>query len=335
MPGTIDPVPIRQSTQGKYIMITKDEKSYIGIDVSKSILDVFILPSKKCMQFKNTPVGIQKLIKKMKLIPNVSIVMEATGGYEKLTARELAKTELHVAVVNPRQIRDFAKALGKLAKTDAIDAQVIAMFAEKINPTPNVNCDENQHKIAENNDRRRQLIDMINMEKNRLGLATTEQKKSINRVLKTLEKELDTINKAQEQVIRNSPEHLQKNELLQTIKGVGKVVAAAIIAELPELGNIHHRQITALAGLAPYNCDSGTLKGKRVIWGGRVSVRNALYMAALTATRYNAQIKAFYARLCQAGKPKKVALTACMRKLLIVMNSMIKNNEPWHSVAAI
>lgn len=311
-------------------MIVQDKKCYIGIDVSKAILDVFVLPLSKHFQFKNDLKGIQKLAGKfLKLFPKAIIVMEATGGYEKPLAQSLTKSEFPVSVVNPRQIRDFARALGKLAKTDNIDAHVIAIFAEKMQPKANVVCDKNQQILSENNARRRQLVDMITMEKNRLDKASNSQEKSIKRVLKTLEKELEVVNKSQELAIQKDPRYAQKNKLLQSIKGIGPVVAAGIISDLPELGCVTAKEIAALAGVAPYNRDSGNLRGKRAIWGGRASVRCILYMATLVATRYNAQIKAFYQRLCNAGKLKKVAIIACMRKLLIIMNAMIKNNQTW------
>jgi transposase len=310
-------------------MTIQSEKYYGGIDVSKAILDVFILPLKQSIQVTNDSKGIEKLIKKLHSWSNISIVMEATGGYEKAIAQSLAKADFAVAVINPRPIRDFAKALGKLAKTDKMDAQVIALFAEKIQPKANVMCDENQQKLTESNARRRQLVDMIGMEKNRLDKASPELKKSIQRILKALEKELKTLNSLLAKMIQQNTSYAKKNELLQSIKGVGAVVAAGLLAELPELGQLGAKQITALAGLAPYNRDSGTLRGIRTIWGGRASVRSALYMATLVATRHNHQIKDFYERLCNAGKKKKVAITACMHKLLIIMNAMIKNNQPW------
>lgn len=314
-------------------MANKDDKSYVGMDVSKEVLDVYILPFEKHMQFQNNANGVRKLIEKLQSFPGVFIVMEATGGYERPAAQALAKANLSTAVVNPRQIRDFARALGKLAKTDKIDAQTIAMFAEKIQPKENVVCNENQEALSENNTRRRQLIDMITMEKNRLDKANKALKKSIKRVLGVLEKELETINKAQKKTIDADPVQSQKNALLQSIKGVGSVVAAGVIADLPELGSVSAKQISALAGLAPYNRDSGTLRGKRTIWGGRASVRTTLYMATLTAIRFNEQIKTFYERLCKAGKAKKVAIVACMHKLLIIMNAIIKSNKLWNVLA--
>jgi transposase len=315
-------------------MTILNQKCYVGMDVSKTILDVYILPDKKYMQFKNDTKGIQKLVGKLKFFSHAFIVMEATGGYEKLAAQSLQKADLSVSVVNPRLLRDFAKALGKLAKTDRIDAEVIALFGEKMQPQANGIYNENQQKLADLHARRRQIIEMITMEKNRLDKASGDLKKSIQRIIKALEKELTAINDALEKSIQKDDGYAQKNRLLKSIKGVGPVVAAGIIAELPEIGNLRAKQISALAGLAPYNRDSGTLRGKRTIWGGRASVRATLYMATLVATRYNPQIKNFYERLCNAGKKKKVALTACMHKLLIIMNAMIKQGELWRETTA-
>jgi transposase len=330
LPGTYDPVSTRLSAKGVLIMTVQVEKCYVGIDVSKKILDVFILPFNKHFQFKNDAKEIKNLKEKIKkCFPNSHIVMEATGGYEKMAAKVLTVSGLSVSIVNPRQIRDFAKALGKLAKTDKIDAQTIAMFNEKIQPNTNITCDKNQEALAETNARRRQLIDMITMEKNRLDKASKDMKKSIKNIIKALEKELDAINKKQEKNIQKNPEAINKRDLLKSIKGVGNIVATAVISDLPELGKVSSKQISALAGLAPYNRDSGTLRGKRTIWGGRASVRCSLYMATLVAIKHNAKIKNFYERLCKAGKLKMVAITACMHKLLIIMNAMVRQNQPW------
>lgn len=269
MPGTYDPVSTRRSAKGKYIMTIHYEKCYIGIDVSKAILDVFVLPIKIYLRFENNTSGIRNLVKKLKSFSSVSIVMESTGGYEKCVAQALAKASVAVAVVNPRQIRDFAKALGRLAKTDRIDAQVIALFAEKIQPKANVVCDENQQKLADHQARRRQLIDMITMEKNRLAMASKEMKKSIRAIIKSLENELQKINDWLEKLIQADEEFIRKDKLLQTIKGVGTVVATGLIADLPELGVLSAKEISALVGVAPLNRDSGTLRGKRTIWGGK------------------------------------------------------------------
>lgn len=310
-------------------MIDQEKKIYIGIDVSKTVLDVFALPSNKYMQFENTPADIQKLTKKLSIFPNAIIVMESTGGYEKPVAHALHEASMSVCIINPRQVRDFAKALGKLAKTDKIDAEVIALFASKIEPEPNIVYSKDHQELSDNNARRRQLIEMVKMEKNRLDKATPSQQKSIKRVLDLFEKELKKINKAQIKLIENNSDFSEKKALLESVKGIGSVTAISVLSEMPELGNLGAKQISALAGLAPFNCDSGAMKGKRMIWGGRASVRSALYMATLVAIKYNQRIKAFYERLCLAGKAKKVAIIACMHKLLIIMNAMIKSRQPW------
>lgn len=306
-----------------------EKKIHIGIDVSKSLLDVFILPHKKHMQFNNDADGIKKLIKKFQLFPEALIVMESTGGYEIPLSHALCISFFAVCVMNPRQIRDFAKALGKLAKTDKIDSAMIALYASKIEPKANIVFDKSQQELSSHNARRRQLIDMITAEKNRLDKATSGQAESIRRVLDMLEKELETINEALKNQIATNETYSKKKQILSSIKGVGAITATSMLCELPELGTLKPKQIAALAGLAPFNRDSGTLKGKRTIWGGRASVRNALYMATLVATKHNPQIKSFYQRLCSSGKAKQTALIASMRKLLIIMNAMIRKQQFW------
>lgn len=317
------------------IMMDKSNKIYIGIDVSKAILDVYILPTNKYMQFKNSPEDIQKLVKKLSVFSDALIVMESTGGYEKSVANALHEASAAVCIINPRQVRDFAKALGKLAKTDKIDAEVIALFACKLEPKANVRYKKEYNDLNDNNARRHQLIEMIKMEKNRLDKASLGQKESIERVIEVLEDELVKINEAQVKVIESDVELFKKKTILQSITGVGAITAIAMLSELPELGNIGAKQLSALAGLAPFNCDSGAMKGKRMIWGGRASVRNALYMATLVATKHNIRIKKFYERLCLAGKAKKAAIIACMHKLLIIMNAMIKNGCCWDNAIGI
>src|SRR5581483_6407407 len=259
-------------------MTIQDEKHHIGIDVSKAILDVYILPCKKYMQLRNDPKDIRKLIRKLQAFSSVSVVMEATGGYEKPVAQGLQQAGIEVSVINPRQIRDFAKSLGKLAKTDQVDAQVIALFAEKIEPRASAIISKTQQDLSALNARRRQLIDMIIMEKNRLDKVNPRIKKSILKIIKMLEKELKTINDELEQTIQADTEYAKRSALLKSIKGVGPACATGILAEMPELGTMGARQISALAGLAPFNRDSGTKRGQRTVWGGRASVRCALYM---------------------------------------------------------
>lgn len=308
-----------------------DEKIYIGIDVSKSLLDVYILPSHKHMVFKNNPQGFKKLIQKFLRLSPELIVMEATGGYEKPLAQALSLAGLPVSVMNPRQIRDFAKAIGQLAKTDKIDGRTIALYGQKISPKPNVDYNANQQQLEETFARRRQLVDMITMEKGRVDKASKANQRSIQRVIKVLEKELASMNDTLEEAIENDADTAHKYALLKSVKGIGPAVAAGLIVELPELGNATAREISALVGVAPYNRDSGRLRGKRCIWGGRRYIRSLLYMATLVAVRFNPKIKRFYKRLVEAGKLKKVALVACMRKLLIIVNAMIKQDKPWCS----
>lgn len=334
MPGTPDPEPTRQSIKGAIIIMNIETKIHIGIDVSKPILDVYVLPNNKYMQFNNDLIGIKQLIKKISkfsdnLLSSSLIVMESTGGYEKLLAITLQQAGCNVCIMNPKRIRDFAKSMGKLAKTDKIDAQVIALFACKMEPSANFIYNEETKRLSESNMRRQQLISLITMEKNRLDKASPIYKKNIERVIKFLTKQLDNISEEQQKLIESNKEFSEKVNLLTTIKGVGNLTAGALLAELPELGTLGSKQVTSLAGLAPFNQDSGKYKGLRIICGGRASVRRTLYMSTLTATQHNPLIRAFYQRLLAAGKKKKVALTACMRKLLIIMNVMIKNKSMW------
>lgn len=309
-------------------MASQEDKIYIGVDVSKNNLDVYIHPLKQELRFSNDKEGLKKLLKslpkKVKLI-----VFEATGGYERLAVQMLSKAKKPVAVVNPRQVRDFAKAMGKLAKTDGIDAAVIALFAEKIEPPLKAPVDEKQQQLADYRARRKQLIDIIVMEKNRLHQSSKVIKKSIEKTISFLNRELESIDEMLRKNISEDPEWSRKDKLLQSVRGVGPVVSATLITELPELGAFKHKQISALVGVAPFNQDSGARVGHRKVWGGRAPIRSILYMATLSACRVNPQIKAFYQRLCASGKKKKVALTACMRKLLVIMNAMLKTNQAW------
>lgn len=301
-------------------------QEYIGIDVSKRYLDVCIRSSHQMFQFTNDKSGINKLKKQLLLLPSCLTVLEATGGYELVAATSLAEAGLKVAVTNPRQIRNFAKATGRLAKTDALDATVIAHFAQAIEPQPNIKFDKQRMNLTEKNQRRRQLIDMINIEKNHLHTSSESVHGYIKKTIKFLEKQLEEIEAELKECISQNLEWTNKANLLCSIKGVGMTVATTLIAHLPELGQLSHKKITALVGIAPFNNDSGTYRGKRSIWGGRNIVRAALYMATLVAIRFNPIIKAFYTRLCSAGKIKKVALIACMHKLLIIMNAMLRDN---------
>lgn len=304
-------------------------KCHVGIDVSKTMLDVFICPANRYMQFKNTPAGRKKMMHKLATFQPTLVVLEASGGYEKPMMRDFARTPFAVAVVNPRRIRDFAKSLGKLAKTDRIDAQVIALFAEKVNPPAKEVYDEKQAVLAELNMRRHQLLKMIQMEANRLDKASPAIRRTIEKNIRWLKKALQEVEALLQDAVKASPDLTAKKRVLASVKGVGSVTSTSLLADLPELGRLSHRQISALAGVAPYNCDSGAMRGQRKIFGGRACVRRSLYMAALVASRYNPVVKAFYQRLCQAGKNKKVALTACMHKLLVILNALLKKNQLW------
>jgi len=303
--------------------------TYIGIDISKERLDVAALPSGLKWQFSNDEAGLNKLLVKLKKQFPTLIVMEPTGGFEAPLASILTAEGLPVAIVNARQIRDYARAVGKLAKTDSLDAMVIAEFAQKVEPEVRQLRDEENQEIKDMVSRRRQLMEMLTAEKNRLATARKVIKPNIMAHIKWLTQELEDLDRKLRQQIEDSPIWREKDDLLRSIPGVGKVTSTTLLAELPELGTLNRREIASLAGVAPFNQDSGTMRGKRRIWGGRTSVRAALYMAALVGTRYNPVIKAFYTRLLEKGKPKKVALVACMRKLLTILNSIIRYRKAW------
>lgn len=303
--------------------------TFVGIDVSKARLDVAVRPSGESESFLNDAGGIQDLVKRLEELPVTLIVLEATGGLERGVTRALTSAELPVVVVNPRQVRDFAKATGQLAKTDRIDAVVLARFAEAVRPALRRLPDEVTLELRALIARRRQITDMIVAERNRLGGASKAVKKRIDAHIRWLEAELERADKDLDQSIGHSPIWQENQNLLRTVPGIGPVTSRSLMAELPELGELNRKQIAALAGIAPLNRDSGTLRGRRSIWGGRAAVRAVLYMAALVASRHNAVIRAFYKRLRNAGKAPKVALVACMRKLLTILNAMIKHKTRW------
>jgi transposase len=303
--------------------------TYIGIDVSKERLDVAVLPSGLKWQFSNDEAGMGKLLVKLTKQSPTLIVMEPTGGFEAPLAGVLAAEGLPVAIVNARQIRDYARAVGKLAKTDSLDAMVIAEFAQKVEPEVRPLRDAENQGIKDLVSRRRQLMEMLTSEKNRLAIARKVIKPNIMAHIKWLTQELENLDRNLRQQIEASPIWREKDDLLRSIPGVGKVTSTTLLADLPELGTLNRREIASLAGVAPFNQDSGTMRGKRRIWGGRTAVRAALYMAALVGTRYNPVIRAFYIRLLEKGKPKKVALVACMRKLLTILNAIIRYRKAW------
>jgi len=306
-----------------------NSECFVGIDVSKAELQVAVRPEKRSMAFANTEDGIFLLIETLKPLASTRVVLEATGGLEIPVVNALALEQIPVVVVNARQVRDFAKATGKLAKTDHIDAQVIAQFAEAIRPALRPLRDEQAQRLHALNTRRRQLVGMICSEQHRLSSAPKWTQKEIRTHLDWLKKALGKVDRDISNLIKGSPIWREKQAILQSFKGIGPVTSATLLAALPELGAIGAKPLSALIGVAPLNRDSGQFRGRRAVWGGRNNVRSTLYMAAMSAIRFNPEIKAFYTRLREAGKPHKVAMTACMHKIIIILNSMIKHQTFW------
>ena len=306
----------------------------VGIDVSKQHLDVATWPSRAGWQTTNDTTGITTLVARLVADGAVLVVCEATGGLETPLALALEAAALPVAVVNPRRVRDYARATGTLAKTDALDAQLLAQFGATMRPEPRPLPDAATRELRALVTRRQQVVAMIVAESNRLAGVPARIQKAITAHLKTLRTERTELDRDIAQLIRSRPAWRERARLLRTVKGVGPVLVATLLAELPELGQLDRKTISALVGVAPLNRDSGQVRGTRRCWGGRAGVRTVLYMAALVATRHNPVIQAFYQRLLAAGKPTKVALTACMHKLLIILNAMARDNAPWHAPAA-
>ncbi len=290
-----------------------------------------IRPGEEASQYTNDAEGIASLMNHIAPLEPRGVVLEATGGFEMLVAGELERAGLPVSLVNPRQVRSFARATGRLAKTDAIDAQVLAQFAEAIKPPVRPLPDEETRELRALVDRRRQLLVMVTSENNRLGRASKRVRPLIQKHIRWLEQQVKDLDKDISELIRSSPVWRAHEDLLRSVPGVGPVLSSMLLTHLPELGSLNRGQVAALVGVAPMNRDSGTSRGKRSVSGGRTAVRSALYMAALAATQHNPVIKAFYHRLRAAGKPAKVALTACMRKLLLILNSMLRRRSPWGS----
>ena len=309
------------------------QKTYVGIDVAKAGMDIAVCPTDERWSISNDEAGIRRLVSRLKTLEPDLVLLEASGGLELPIVAALAVEELPVVVVNPRQVRDFARATGKLAKTDTLDAAVLAHFGEAVRPPVRPLRDSETLLLSSLVARRHQLVTMLVSEKNRLSTATTVAvRPSIEAHIDWLERELNDLDGNLQQLIRRSPVWREKDDLLRTVPGVGEQVSLTLLAYLPELGTLGHRQISALVGVAPFNRDSGTMRGKRTVWGGRARVRASLYMGALTASRWNPVIRDFYQRLLAAGKPKKVALTACMRKLLVILNSILRHRSPWYDV---
>lgn len=306
----------------------------VGIDISKARLDVHVRPSGTSTSVPYDAAGITALIGQLTAVPPTRIVVEATGGLERPLLRALVDAALPVIVVNPRQVRDFAKATGQWAKTDALDAQVLARFAEVIQPALRVLPDAQTQELAALLARRRQVLAMHRAEQNRLDRTPDRVRKRIAVHLRWLRAELARVDAELDDRIQHSPLWREREDLLQSVPGIGPVMSRTMLAELPELGLLNRKQIAALVGVAPFNRDSGRLRGHRTIWGGRAPVRTALYMAALVATRWNPVIRAFYQRLRTAGKAPKVALVAAMRKLLTILNAMVHHGTPWQPVVA-
>ena len=313
-------------TQGREERVMN--KVFVGIDVSKDILDVAIHNGKKG-SFPNTDQGFEEVYAFIAPFDPALVVIEATGGYQFRVVEHLAIHAIPVAVVNPRQVRDFAKATGKLAKTDRIDAAVIAHFGEAVKPEPQALKDDQAQKLDALISRRRQLVEMITAEKNRFAVAKSWVKDDIGATIAWLTRSVEKINKEIDRLIKNSPLWLEKDQLLQTAKGVGAIVSSSLLCDLPELGSLNRHKIAALVGVAPFSRDSGTYRGRRTIWGGRAHVRSILYMATISAIRFNPLIKPLYERLIERGKVRKVAIVACMRKLLTILNAMVRTNTPF------
>ena len=305
--------------------------SFAGIDVAKNSAELYLLPGGERRSIASDDESRAALVEFLRQQPQCLVVLEATGGYERPLVAALVEAGLAVAVINPRQARDFARALGRLAKTDRVDAQSLALFAQKVQPRPGGHIPEKQAELDALVTCRRQLIQLRTMETNRQQTAVHKATiRSHLAVLQTLNKQIDHLDQQIAKLIESDDDWRAKAQLLQSVPGIGPVASTTLLAELPELGKLNRQQIASLVGLAPWPRDSGKSQGYRSLWGGRASVRNVLYMAALTAARFNPVIQRFHQRLRQAGKAPKVALSACMRKLLVILNAMLKSRLPWN-----
>ena len=306
---------------------------YVGIDVSKDKLDVAIWGEKQSLAVANSKRGIAKLVKQMLALAPTLIVVEATGGYEEAVVMTLFEAGLPVALMSPQRVRQYARAKGLLAKTDQIDARVLADFGKKLQPRLFVGKSEELRRLSALLSRRKQLNEMLQAERNRLRTQELSLQQSLDRMIRHLEKELETIDQEIEQFLREHQELAQQEKLLRSAKSIGRVTAATLLADLPELGQLDRKEIAALVGVAPMNRDSGRKRGHRKTQGGRPEVRSALYMSALTGIRYNPILKAQYEQLVKRGKEKKVAITACMRKMLTILNAMMRDQQPFRLAA--
>ena len=303
---------------------------WVGVDVSKTTLDVYDLSNQSHAQYENSEVGIATLYEHLHTVENVAVVCEATGGYESLMSRRLHQQGVRISVVNPRSVRDLAKGLNQLAKTDRIDAKMIATYGSIVIPKPFVLASATAEELKGWLTRRRQLIEMLSAEKNRRQqLSDGPIRDAVIEHIDELESRVKKIDKRIKDLSESDTDNAQLKTILLSVKGIGPVISSSLLVLLPELGQLNRKQITALVGLAPFNRDSGQYRGKRRIWGGRTSVRNLLYMAALSGRRYNPPIRAYFEHLLAKGKAKKVALIACARKLLVCLNAMVKNQQCW------
>ncbi len=304
--------------------------TFVGIDVSKDQLDVAVRPTQKRWSVANDSTGLAQLVTELQQLESPLVVLEPTGGYERELVSSLVRAKVCFVVVNARQVRDFAKALGKLAKTDRIDADVLAHFGDAVRPEPRLLPDEDTAELDALITRRRQLVEFRAAEMARKHLAPEVVRPSIDKVIDFLTKQIDDVDGRFRKLLRSTPAWREKDDLLQSIPGIGPIVSCTLLAQLPELGRLNRKKIAALAGVAPFNNDSGKRRGTRQTWGGRATLRSVLYMAAVTGARHNPVLKRFYQRLIALGKEPKVALVACMRKMLVWANAMLRDGKKWN-----
>jgi transposase len=313
--------------------MTGEAGIFVGIDVSKAWLDIAVHEQETCWRVGNTDQGIAALVVELKKLVPALVLLEATGGFEMLLVAELADAGLPVVVSNPRRVRAFARSTGRLAKTDKLDAKLLAHFAAAVRPPLRTLPSDEEEQLTGLLTRRRQIVDMLTVEKNRLHTVRPALRSDIEEHITWLQEKRSKLDEEIDQFVQATPLWKEKDAILRTVPGVGRVTSSTLLAMLPELGKLNRQQVAALVGVAPVNKDSGRKQGKRRVYGGRADVRSVLYMAAMAAKRYNPRIKEFYESLIKRGKEKKVALTACMRKLLVILNVMMRTNEPWRTQA--
>lgn len=311
--------------------MNKQEPQWVGIDVSKATLDVYLRPLGQIIQVNNDALGIESLVTQFENLKIKQVILESTGGLEQDVAIALQNKGFAISIINPRQGRDFAKASGKLAKTDRIDAAVLAHFGEAMKPSITVLATEEIQGLEDVVTRRRQLVEILSAEKNRRAGLRPKMRANVDKHIKWLEEQIEELDQEIQDLSQSVTEWRSQSSLLKTLPGVGPVIAATLLTSLPELGKVNDKRLSALVGVAPFNRDSGKMKGNRSIWGGRAHVRAALYMGTLVAVRYNPVLKEFYERLLAKGKEKKVALVACMHKLLRILNAIIRDGKPWQT----